>query len=264
MRSFLILALLSFFFLASSVRADSLDWLLLPSRRPVRLSIADPREIAMDLGFTSDAKMMAVVGNYFSFLGVQPDDKSWLIHFGIEGCGFFTLRSEGGRFPLETVDGLVGLYAEGVWGIWQGQVRYTHISAHLADGSSGTPIAYSREFVTLKGAYVPDESAQAYVAFESLVNSTPSLPALGAEWGGSYFLPLGSRLTPFAALDMKWRQETVYNPSFSLQLGVALNRPPDSYRSFRLYYAYYTGQDPRGQYYMLEYTSHSIVLEMQI
>jgi hypothetical protein len=243
--------------------ADSVDWVLLPHGRPVRLSIADPREVAMDLGVQTDGKLGAAIGNYFSLFAVEPPAHDWMIHFGIEGSAFFTLRQESGRFPLETVDGLIGLYTEGSWGSWQGQLRYTHISAHLADGSSGTPIAYSREFVTLKGAYVPDESTQAYVALETLVNSTPSLPALGVDWGGSYFLPWG-KLSPFAAVDMKWRQETVDNPSVSLQLGVALNRPPESYRSFRIYYAYYTGQDPRGQYYYRELTTHTIGIEMQI
>jgi len=246
-------------------RADSIDWEFLPPHgRPARLSIADPREIAMQLAYQGDSKLIADVGNYFSFLSAQSADKRWIAHFGIEGCGFFTLRREEGRFPLETIDGLIGLYTEAKAGAWQTQLRYTHISAHLADGSGGTPIAYSREFAALKEAFVPDDTLHAYLAFQTLVNSTPNLPPLGADWGGSYFLPINSQFTPFIGLDMKWRQETIYNPSLSLQLGIALNHPPDAYTSFRFYYAYYTGQDPRGQYYMRELTVHSIAIEMQI
>lgn len=250
----------------ASIFAGELGMELLPPNRPFHLAIADPREVSMGLQFTGDSKIEAVVGNYISFFAIRPKDKpdDWTIHFGLEGAGFFTMRHADSRFPLETTDGLFGFYLEGASGPWQAQLRYTHISAHLSDGSVGTPIAYSREFATLRGAWVPDDRLQIYAGPQYLVNSTPILPGLGFEWGGSYFLPVDSRLAPFAALDMKWKQESPANPSMALQLGLALNRPPRAYRSFRFFYSYYTGQDPRGQYYMNVYTAHSFGLEMQI
>lgn len=73
-----------------------------------------------------------------------------------------------------------------------------------------------------------------------------------------------ARLTPFVAMDIKWRQESSQNPSLSAQFGLALNNPPEAYRSFRLFYNFYTGADSRGQFYSLRYTSHALGIEMQI
>jgi hypothetical protein len=227
----------------------------------------NPREIRMALGFEGDSHMHASVGNYFSLLGFQPvDGPSWRVHFGLEGAGYFTMRSEGSRFPLETTDGLIGLYLEGDSGPWQAQFRYTHISAHLSDGNSGdSPIAYSRETASLRMAYAPSGNAQVYAGLHYLAHTIPVLPRLGMQVGASWFVPWGlNKLVPFVATDLKWKAESLVNPSWSFQMGLAVNNPPQAFRSFRFFYAYYTGADPRGQFLFRHYTAHSLGIEMQI
>jgi hypothetical protein len=240
---------------------------LLPSGRAFRPTFADPREIRMALGFEGDSHLHASVGNYFSLLGFQPvESPTWRIHFGLEGAGYFTMRSEGSRFPLETTDGLIGIYIEGDSGPWQAQFRYTHVSAHLSDGTSGqTAIPYSRETASLRVAYAPTGHTQLYTGLHYLAHTVPVLPRLGFQVGGSWFVPWGvSKLVPFVATDVKWKAETLINPSWSFQLGLAVNNPPQAYRSFRFFYAYYTGADPRGQFLFRVYTAHSFGIEMQI
>lgn len=240
---------------------------LLPKGRLFQPTFADPREIRMALTFEGDTRIDAMIGNYFSLLGIRPkNNDDWLADFGLEGAGYFTMRSEDSRFPLETADGLVGVYTELANGPWQYQLRYTHISAHLADGSEGiTPIAYSREFLTARVGYVPSPSYQVYVGTHYLTHTIPLLPGWELQSGGSLFYPWAhTKLTPFVGLDLHWNQESDVTLSVSAQLGVALNNPPDAYHSFRFFYSYYSGADPRGQFYNRPLTMNSLGVEMQI
>ncbi len=248
------------------------EWL--PHGRPFRLTFADPREIRMGLDFEGDSKLVAAIGNYFSLFEIAPEDNdgdkdenknAWRADFGLEGAGYFGLRHAESRFPLETADGLIGIYFEGSQGPWQAQFRYTHISAHLADGSSATPIAYSREFTQYRFAFAPSFNLEFYTGIGLIINSVPHVPAWSGQVGSNYFFPkIFEHFTPFVALDVKIKQETTYNPSVNLQLGVALNNPPEAYRSFRLFYEFYKGADYRGQFYNRPLTTHSLGIEMQI
>lgn len=247
-------------------RASDVGIELLPSGRPFRPTFADPREIRMSIGFEGDSRVNAYVGNYFSLLAFQPKEgDDWRAHMGLEGAGYFTMRSEGGRFPLETTDGLIGLYFEGNSGPWQAQIRYTHVSAHFSDGLAGqAAIPYSRETASLRFAWAPNGSFQGYAGIHYLAHTIPTLPRPAVQWGFSWFLPLGEKLVPFVASDFKWKAESPVNPSWAFQLGLAVNNPPQAYRSFRFFYSYFTGGDARGQFLSRVYTAHSLGIEMQI
>lgn len=238
---------------------------LLPRGRPFRLTFADPREIRMVLLFEGDSRLHAMVGNYFSIFALRPTDASWDFHVGLEGAGFFSLRQAQQRFPLESTDGLLGAYAEAKQKAWAVQLRYTHLSAHLSDGINQNPIAYSRESTNFRIGFLPRDDLFLYAGASAIVHSIPTVRPWAFQCGGSFFVPWSSgKLAPFSAVDLKWKQESPFNPSFTLQLGIALNNPPESYRSFRFFYAYFTGADPRGQFFERSATSHSIGVEMQI
>lgn len=257
------------FFLGMCASADPEVGLeLLPTGRPFRRTFADPREIRMALSFEGGSRLDARIGNYFSLLAIEPTEPLWSVHFGLEGAGFFTMRQAHSRFPLETVDGMIGLYFEGALDIWQAQLRYTHVSAHLADGvdnASTVAIPYSRETLSLRFGVVPSPNIHVYTGIHYLANTVPKLKPWALQVGAAYFLDTPPmRLAPFVATDIYWRQAVQPNPSISLQIGLALNNPPEVYRSFRFYYSYYTGVDVRGQYYSTPTTSHSFGIEMQI
>lgn len=265
----LLLIILCTGLIPTGLASNRLGLELLPSGRPFRPTFSDPREIRMGLSFQGNAQINASVGNYFSLFAIAPTEGNetnppWLFHMGLEGAGYFTMRQADRRFPLESADGLIGAYFEGASGPWQAQLRVTHISAHLADGSAGTPIAYSREFVVLRTGYVPYQELQIYGGLHYLINTVPKVAPWTFQWGANYFVPLNYSLVPFVGTDLKWKQETSVNPSFQLLLGLALNNPPQAYRSFRFYYSYYTGADPRGQFYNREITAHSVGIDMQI
>jgi hypothetical protein len=262
--------LIGLFFLPTLLVSGSerLGLELLPSGRPFRLTFSDPREIRMGISFQGNSQINATVGNYFSLIGIQAKDavekNPSLIHFGLEGAGYFTMRQEDKRFPLETADGLVGTYIEGAYGSWQGQIRLTHISAHLADGSEAVPISYSREFLVLRAGYVPFDELQIYSGVHYLINTVPKVNPWAIQIGGNYFIPFNQSLVPFVGFDLKWREESRFNPSFHALFGLALNNPPQAYKSFRFYYSYYNGADPRGQFYSQIITTHSVGIDMQI
>src|SRR5690606_15226269 len=116
-------------------------------------------------------KLYAIVGNYFSLFS-RESPSGWRTHMGLEGRGFFTMRSESSRFPLETVDGMVGVYLEGARNAFQWQFRYTHLSAHLADGLPNVqPQAFSRETLSLRLGYVPNLETHVYGGAHYIANS---------------------------------------------------------------------------------------------
>ena len=52
--------------------------------------------------------------------------------------------------------------------------------------------------------------------------------------------------------------------SINYHLGIALNKPDEPYHSFRFFYNYFSGADPRGQFLNRPITAHSLGVEMQI
>lgn len=239
---------------------------LIPKGRPFRMTFADPREIKMSLVFEGSSKIDATIGNYFSLFGIRSEESSdWFFHVGLEGCGYFTMKQADHRFPLETADGLIGFYTETAVGPFQYQFRLTHISAHLADGSTDGSIAYSRETAIFRAGYLLNQDTHFYSGIHYIVNTIPSLPRWAFQVGASSFFKISEgKITPFAAFDLKHKAEASINPSFNMQVGIAFGNPPELYKSFRFFYAYYTGTDPRGQYFTKQVTEHSVGIEMQI
>jgi hypothetical protein len=249
--------------LAPTLWADNV-WTLVPQGRLFPITFADPREIRTMVAFTDTGKIQTSVGSYLSLFSVNDEDETWKFHFGLEGRGYLTMRQQGGRFPLETVDGTIGLYAEYAHDEFQYQFRYTHVSAHLADGSTDSPIAFSRETISLRAGYSPNENLHAYVGLYKIVHTMPTVSEWSVQLGTSYFFPLPGQTTPFIAADLRVQNEAAANPCFTLQLGFAMHSKESVRRSFRAYYSYYTGADMRGQYYLQTSTQHSINLEFPL
>lgn len=258
-------SLLSIVFLCIFASGDELRMRLVPRGRPFRTTFADPREIKMALSFEGDSRINAAIGNYFSLFSIETDDQDSRFHLGLEGAGFFSLRQADRRFPLESSDGLIGVYGEGESGLFQWQLRYTHISAHLADGSEDVPIAYSREHLAARIGLFPLPELHVYGGMYYVLNAIPEVPPWSIQLGFDYFAKWRvAQLTPFVGIDLKWKTESDANPTLSVQSGIALSNPREAYRSLRLFYAYHTGADPRGQHYQRTVTSHALGLEMQI
>ncbi|RYZ94861.1 MAG: DUF1207 domain-containing protein, partial [Proteobacteria bacterium] len=178
------------------------------------------------------------------------------------GTAYFVMRKEGSKFPLQSSDGLIGLYAEAARGLWMYQLRYTHISAHLSDGlyNQRNRIVYTRETISLRAARQLGFT-RVYAGYHFLAHTVPLLPKHSLQLGFYSIFPWEwNNVHPYLGADLKLRpaeEGTNLMVSGGLALVSRLGAPP-----LRLAVAYSTGHDLRGQFYMEEQKKWSVGLEM--
>jgi hypothetical protein len=233
---------------------------LAPGKTLFPRGLPDPRDLRTRIALGENGHWWAQVAMAFSLVG--SDSGAWA--FGLEGGGLFVMHQAGSRFPLETVDGTVGLFGEHADGPWRYQVRFTHLSAHFADGApaGSAQIPFSRETLTARVSY-RGENWLAYGALYYLVNTVPAVSRVGGQAGATYEWALGS-VRPLVGVDLGIRGESAFNPSVTLQAGLAFGDAGPFEREFRLFYQYYRGQDLRGQYYDRRLDSHWVVFEVPL
>ncbi len=245
---------------------QSNGWLALPPGRPFPILPSDPRDLKFGLRKNSKNELEADVGGYRSLAGWQGEmcGERARFHTGIEGNGYFQMRQEGAKFPLQSSDGLVGIYAESARGVWMHQFRFTHISAHLSDGlfNLHQPIIYTREFITLRagrhiGAFL------AYAGYQFLTHSAPELPRHSLQLGAYGILPMHWGIAhPYLGSDLRVRNAKE-GTTFQLGLGIALvssqGTPP-----VRIAVNYLKGHDLRGQFFEEKVEKWSLGLDLDI
>jgi hypothetical protein len=130
------------------------------------------------------------------------------------------------------------------------QLRFTHISAHLSDGSPDVTrsISYSREFFVLRAARQIDW-VRPYAGLIAIVNSTPDeINKVGAQIG-FYAIPRikWGLVHPYFGSDFRifgGREGSTLNLSAGLALISQLGAPP-----IRIALHYLSGNDLRGQFF---------------
>ncbi len=224
----------------------------LPPGRPFPSVPVDPRDLKIGFRKTNGSSLEADVGGYRSVFGWKGDvsGKDMVLHAGIEGGAYFTMRKEGARFPLESSDGLFGVYVEAVRDSWFYQFRFTHISAHLSDGITDVrvPIRYSREYFMLRVAK-QWHWLRPYFALHYLVHIIPNdLNSVGAQAGFYGYLPVEMGLfRPYFGADYRYyggREGNTLNLGIGLALISELAGP-----SLRFTLNYMRGNDLRGQFF---------------
>lgn len=226
-------------------------WRVLPPSRPFPSLPSDPRDLKIGLRKNNHAELEADIGGYRSVAGWKGEmgGEPTIFHTGIEGNGYFLMRKESSRFPLNSSDGLIGLYAEALRGLWMFQLRYTHISAHLSDGLFNVRqrIYYSREFLVLRAARQLGW-VRAYLGYSFLTHTIPALPRHGLQAGAYAILPWHwYRWHPYAGADLRVRsaeEGTTYQLGLGAALDSSLGAPP-----LRIVANYTKGHDLRGQFY---------------
>ncbi len=241
-------------------------WQALPRGRAFPVLLSDPRDLRLGLRKNNKKEIEADVSAYRSLTGWKG--LLWghetIFHAGIEGAGYFQMRQEGSKFPLQSSDGLVGAYAEMAQGLWMYQFRFTHISAHLSDGLTGqrSHFVYSREFVALRlarqlGVFRP------YVGYQYLVNTMPTMGRHSLQLGAYGILPWHWGIVhPYVGGDLRVRNAEE-GTTFQLGAGVALvsrsGMPP-----VRILASYLKGHDLRGQFYREKSEKWTFGLELDI
>lgn len=222
---------------------------MLARERPFIPLLADPREVLMSLEFKDTNILNASVGNFISIFSTRFS-KDILLDTGLEGAAFFVINNRGSYFPLETIDGLIGAFFEMRIKDIYFQTRITHISSHLADGSIEEPITYSRESAHIRTAFRIFHYFYVYAGVSYLIHTIPSFPPWSFQTG--FNVIFNSIITPFLATDIKWCGENNYKRSLNLQAGII------PIVNFRIYYSFFNGFNPHGQFYNRPSNSHSL------
>lgn len=239
-------------------------WSTLPPGRPFPALPSDPRDLKLGLVKNSKSELEANVGGYRSFAGWKGEvkGKEKVLHTGLEGQAYFLMRKEGVKFPLHSSDGVIGLYAEAIRGLWMYQLRFTHLSAHLSDGLYNTRnrFVYTRETLSLRAARQYG-NFRVYTGYHFLVHTKPVLPRHSLQVGFYNILPWHlARLHPYFGGDLRVRnaqEGTTYNVIGGLALVSSLGAPP-----LRFAVNYLKGHDPRGQFYFEKTEKWGFGLEM--
>jgi hypothetical protein len=241
-------------------------WSSLPRSRPFGVLPSDPRDLRLGLRKNNKSQLEADVGGYRSLAGWRGDiaGSDTIFATGIEGAAYFTLRQDGSKFPLESSDGVIGLYAEAAREASAYQLRYTHISAHVADGLFGvrTPFVYTREFLSLRYA-VTLAWLRPYAGYQFLTHTAPDLPRHTLELGGYGIAPAHwGAAHPYLGADLRIRNAQE-GTTFQLGAGAAFvserGAPP-----VRVTATYLKGHDLRGQFYSEKTEKWTFGLDLDI
>ncbi len=164
------------------------------------------------------------------------------------------------HFPVDAVDYLFGINAAYERNISDEfgaalRLRWSHISAHLVDGStvqneaygSSSKYIYSREYFELIGAFTYRNILRVYAGGQYIYHIDPSIfGKMNLEWGAeataaSYPFPW---LHPYVAYDCRLIETNVFTTSHSLQAGIKFGtlRGPN----IDIFLAFYHGISQQG------------------
>ncbi len=208
--------------------------------------VADRREPGISLSYATDPdRFDAALGGPLPLARFTAGSHD--LTAVLEAGAFFRLGKDGTFFPLQTFDGLLGLGLETASGPFRGRLRFTHISAHKADGDSTVIYrgqTYSREFWRLEvGRWW--HRLFLYAGIGSSWHAVPTDQGPHLVAGGSWEAGGGS-WRPFAALHLSADQERAWRVDQSLFAGVATGVD----RVFRIGLQYVAGNRPDGQYWI--------------
>jgi len=232
----------------------------LPQAPLLERTVMDQEDHRNAFRYTSQKQVEIDVG--VSFALWQSNHKNLLL--GIEGGAQFLLRAEGARLPLESSDGIFGIFVEGKIQNLLWQLRFKHVSAHLSDGlfNKRQPINYSLENLALKFLWA-QKYFRPYLAVHCLTNSIPSRPSFNYQvgWEFRFFESFFSDLylLPSWGVDLKVNSANEF--TFKTILALAMKSSHNPQRQWVFTLNYQAGQNPRGQFYQEKLSQYSLGIE---
>ncbi|MGH7726363.1 MAG: DUF1207 domain-containing protein [Candidatus Eiseniibacteriota bacterium] len=278
--------------LTAAVAGDAqAEWRWFEGNRSFEPLTADPREPRLALEYIEAGDWSAkaggavtiasIIGNPLEEARATADAARLLepieqFRIGMDGMAWLWLSSlPEYNFPLETVDGTIGLWAETSEGAWGGRLRLYHWSGHLADGASDIEerrIVYSRETVAIVVSRELSRTMRLYGGPAAYLHADPRTQAFQFQLGGRIGAaapsgtatvdPLGALGTIgsaaglmtardsgrpgfYAAFDLRMKAENDYRVNQSYQVGFRFGRTRGN--SMRLAAGYTNGMSERGQ-----------------
>ncbi len=208
------------------------------------------------------------------------DGKSGSFSVGADLFTFTHLRREKNfHFPVDAVDYLFGLnysyLRKGENFCWGFRSRFSHISAHFADGhldnytkswhGGKAPIVYSREFVELT-PFVSFNGFRFYFSTGFVYHIDPEdlgrdFYQIGFDFRSrrSFFI---KNLTPFFGYDLRINHLKEYCANHYFKAGLKFGKPYG--KGIVLFLSYYTGKNFHGEYYDTNYSAFAVGINLDI
>jgi hypothetical protein len=233
--------------------------------QPLIANFLEPR-----IGITrlvNEQRLRLDIGNSVDLITILPDSAgTYILALGADFFTWSSLRQTANfHFPVDAVDYLFGMNASYAGKLHDdltlvGRFRWSHISAHLVDGSyekasmewrdGRLPRVYSREFFELIAAVRYRDILRLYAGGQFLYHVDPSsLGQLGLEWGmevtSSSFL--FSWMHPYFAYDCRLVETNVFSTEHSVQAGLLCGAKRGT--NLNIFLAFYQGFSQHGEYY---------------
>ena len=212
--------------------------MLFPGGRAFPEPVADPRESRFGFDWVETGRVSGRAGRSLALVrdgafDLRVDGMLWA----------WMQQTPGFNFPVETLDGQFGMALEARHGALSGRLRYGHLSSHIADGNpayGSQPHVWSRETITLLGAYAFSPRVHAYIGPTFMLRGSPDEPAFTGQLGGEARWSQAA-WTPYAALDLRMKAENAGRVNQSYEIGVRYGQ------AFRVAAGYESGVSERGQ-----------------
>ncbi len=269
------------------------EWRWFEGDRTFEPLTADPREPRLGFDYIEGGSWSAKAGGAATLAsivgtpleearasadGARVSEPRPTLRLGIDGMAWLWLSTlPDYNFPLETVDGTIGIWLESSEGPWSGRLRLYHWSGHLGDGADDVAtrrIVYSREILAVIVSRDVSPTLRLYGGPTTYLSADPHTQAFQFQFGGrlgsaapsgtaspgppSVFTSgvLGAaggaqagagRSGFYAAFDMRMKAESEYRGNQSYKVGFRMGSTPGN--SLRIAAGYTNGNSERGQYW---------------
>lgn len=196
-------------------------------------------------------------GSFPFYRGPLPIGGEW--DLGIEGSVFSIFDLDAKSYDLVNSDFRVAFPSVGYrFEDFSALARLFHQSSHLGDEYLLRDGDIERENLSYEGvdlllSYNLPASLRVYGGGGILFHRSPSsLEPHFFQTGLQFESPwgfLGAMFRPVAAVDLKFYQETDWNPDFSGRFGLQFGSPENYPSVYQLLFEYYNGYSPDGQFY---------------
>lgn len=232
-----------------SETGSSDQWKAFPRQRLFYRILADPRDVQMSMGYLLQRNELSGKIGYSGGL-FQISPWGYPIQFRIESNVFVVFKANSATFPIQTTDFAIGFPFDIRKDYFSARLKWAHISSHLGDEiprASEIRIDYSREFWEVLGAY--EISAFRFYggfiwAYHVLPKVGPWTMHFGAEWFGT---PFHKSIYPYAAVDLKSRQEVEWSTDVNIQVGLIVGNHKT--QGMRLTLEFFDGHSNQGQFF---------------
>lgn len=229
--------------------------------------------------FTDKKNLRLDIGATIDLIGLKNANTDY--SFGADFFTFSNLRSESNfKFPVDAIDYLFGInlnmrkIQNKNWKMSY-RLRLSHISSHFEDGhiyertdTIFTPVVFSKEFIDIaavsdlkimKNFYLKNMLAVNYIFH--------SIPEEISEFSGQFGIETKYYFTKIfgAYISADFVLATVSSESnLNINLESGLSFGNINSRAILLYFAYYDGQDYKGQYYGKYLNNHGIGIRIKL